>query len=83
MLRVQWMFEVLLQMNERARSLNQPLEEIRVWRFAVEPKLFKDIVRVIVLLFIPAPKKREVIRVSFHVCLVRIYIFSGHFDQPM
>jgi hypothetical protein len=67
MLRVRWMFEVLLQMNKRAGRLDQSLEEICVGRFTVEPKLFQDIVRFVVLLFVPAMKKPAVIRVFFHL----------------
>ena len=62
MLGVRRMFEALLQMNERAGRLDQSLEEVRVGRFGVEPKLFQDIVRLIVPLFVPATKKGTVIR---------------------
>ena len=79
MLSVRRMFEVLLQMNKRARRLDQSLEEIRVGRFTVEPKLFQDIVRFVILLFVPAMKKRAVIRVSFHVCQVRVHLFPSRF----
>ena len=48
MLRVRRMFEVLLQMNERAGGLDQSFEIICIRRFGVEPKLFQNIVRFIV-----------------------------------
>ena len=79
MLGVRRMFEVLLQMNERAGRLDQSLEEVCVGRLGLEPKLFQNVVRLIVLLFVPATKKRAVIRVSFNVRLVWIYIFPSRF----
>ena len=48
MLRVRRMFEALLKMNERAGRLNQSFEIICVGRFRVEPKLFQDIVRLVI-----------------------------------
>jgi hypothetical protein len=70
-------------MNERARRLDQSLEEIRVGRLRVEPKLFQDIVRFVILLFVPAMKKPAVIRVSFNVCLVRVHLSSSRVGQPL
>ena len=81
MLGVRRMFEVLLQMNERAGRLDQSLEKVCVGRFGVEPKLLQDIVRLVVALLVPATEKREVIRVSFHVCLVRVHIFPSRFGH--
>ena len=57
MLGVQRMFEALLKMDERAGRLDQPFEEVGIPRFGVEPKLFQNIVRLVVLLFVPAVKK--------------------------
>jgi hypothetical protein len=59
-----WLFEVLLQMDERAGGLDQPLEILRVVgsRRLLEPNLLEDIVCLIVMLLIPAAKKRPVIR---------------------
>jgi hypothetical protein len=79
MLRVRRMFEVFLKMNEGARGLNQSFEIIGVGRLRVEPKLFQDVVRLIVLLFVPATKKRAIIRVFFHVRLVRVRILPSRF----
>jgi len=70
-------------MNERAGRLDQSLEEVGVGRFGVEPKLFQDIVRLIVPLFVPATKKRAVTWVFFHVCLVQLHIFTGRLGQPL
>ena len=83
MLGVRRMLKSLLKMNEGAGGLNQSFEKIGIRRFGLEPKLFQDIVRLIVLLFVPATKKRAVARVSFHVCLVRVHIFPGRFGQPL
>ena len=82
-LRVRRMLESLLKMNEGPGGLNQSFEIISIRRFGVEPKLFQDIVRFVVPLFVPATKKRAVIRVSFHVCLVRVHIFPSRFGQPL
>ena len=83
MLRVQRMFEVLLKMNERPSGLNQSFEIIGIRRLRIEPKLFQYVVRLIVLLFVPATKKRAVIRVSFNICLVWVNIFPSRFGQPL
>jgi len=83
MLGVRRILEVLLKMNEGPGGLNQSFEKIGIRRLGVEPKLFQDVVRLIVLLFVPATKKRAVIRVSFHLCLVRVHIFPSRFRQPL
>jgi len=80
---VRRMFEALLQMNERAGRLNQSLEEVAVGRFGVEPKLFQDIVRFVVPLFVPATKKPDVVWVRFHVSPVQLHIFPSRFGQPL
>jgi len=80
--RVQWMFEPLLQMNEGARCLDQPFEEIRVARIRFfQPKLLENIVRFIITLLVPAVKKRAIKGVLCDVCLGEIDIFTvqlGH-----
>jgi hypothetical protein len=63
--------------------LDQPLEEVCVGRFGLEPKLFQNIVRFVIALFVPATKKRAVIRVSFNVWLGRVHIFPSRFGQPL
>ena len=50
------MFEILLEMNERARRLNQALEKIVVGGVAIQPDLFKDVVSLVVTLIVPAAK---------------------------
>jgi hypothetical protein len=80
---MQRMLESLLKMNEGPSGLNQSFEIISIRRLGLEPKLLQDIVRLVVALLVPATEKREVIRVSFHVCLVRVHIFPGRFGQPL
>jgi hypothetical protein len=58
--RVRRMFESLLQMNEGAGRLDQALEKIRVAGFRLQPKLLENIVRFIVTLLVPAPKKSAI-----------------------
>lgn len=57
MFRMRWLLEMLLQMNEGAGGLNQPFEVICVARTGLEPKLFENVVRFVVTLFIPAAEK--------------------------
>ena len=83
MLGVRRMLKSLLKMNEGAGGLNQSFEKIGIRRLGVEPKLFQDVVRLIVLLFVPTTKKRAVIRVSFNICLVWVHIFPSRFGQPL
>ena len=54
---VRWVFEVLSEMDESARGLNQSFEEIVVLGVAIQPKLFQHIVRFVVTLLVPAAKK--------------------------
>ena len=83
MLSMRRMFEVLLQMNECASGLNQSFEIIGIGRFGAEPELFQEIVRLIVLLLVPASKKRAIIRVFFHLCLVGTHTFASRVGQPV
>ena len=57
---VRWVFEVLSKMDESARRLNQSFEEIVVLGVAIQPKLFQHIVRFVVMLLVPAAKKRAI-----------------------
>src|SRR5690242_4026568 len=54
------MLEILLQMNERARGLNQSLEKIIVRGVSIEPKMLEHIVRFVVALLVPAAKIRPI-----------------------
>jgi len=81
-LRVAWMFELLLQMNESTRGLNQSLEKLGVGRFGIKPKLFQHVVRLVVLLFVPAAKERAIIRMIFYVRRSWVYIFRA-MSEPL
>ena len=63
MFRMRRMFELLLQMDERAGRLDQSLEILRVLGAdgAVEPDLFENVVRFVITLLVPALKKGAVI----------------------
>jgi hypothetical protein len=74
---MQWMFELFLQMHKSAGCLNQALEKIRLGRVRFQPKLFQNVVRLMVMLLIPATEKRTVTRVCGHFCMVRVPIFHG------
>jgi hypothetical protein len=56
MLRVRWLLEIFLQMNECARGLDQSFEKINVSGLSIEPNLFQNIVRFVVTLVVPASK---------------------------
>jgi hypothetical protein len=62
-------FELLLKMNKSPGGLDQALEEIRIARISFQPQLLQDIVRCVVVLFIPAAEKRAV---KWVVCDVRL-----------
>ena len=51
---------LLLQMDETAGRLDEPLEIICVLRFRPQPEMLEDVVRFVVALFIPATKKAKV-----------------------
>ena len=57
---VRWVFEILLEMDESARRLNQSFEEIVLLGVAIQPKLFQHIVCFVVTLLVPAAKKRAI-----------------------
>jgi len=75
-LRVGWVFESLLKMNKSARCLDQSLEEIRIARIGLQPKLLEDIVRFVITLFVPTTEKRAVKRVLCDVPLTGIDIVT-------
>lgn len=66
-LRMFRMLEIFLEMNESARSLDQPLEEIVVVAVPVEPKVLEHIVSFVVALIVPAPKISAVERMLRHL----------------
>src|SRR4051812_1577699 len=75
-LRVGRLFELQLQMNESAGSLDQAFEEIVVIGILVEPDLFENIVRFVVALLVPALKIRPVIGMVDDRDLVGIAAFT-------
>ena len=59
--------EIFLEMDERARRLDQTLEKIVVVGVGVQPKVLQDVVRFVVTLFVPATKERAVARMLCYV----------------
>jgi hypothetical protein len=51
---------LLLQMDETAGCLDEPLEIIGVLRFRPQPELLEHVVRLVIALLIPATKKAKV-----------------------
>jgi hypothetical protein len=62
MLGMRGVLEIFSKMNERARSLNQTLEEIIVIGVGVEPEMLQHVMRFVVLLIVPTPKIRAIER---------------------
>ena len=57
---MRWMLEMFLEMNESARGLDESFEKMVVVRIGVQPKLLENVVRLIILLLVPALKKRAI-----------------------
>ena len=72
---VRWVFEIFLQMHERARSLNQSFEKVIIVGVAIEPNLLQNVVRLVVTLLVPAAKKRAVKWMGRYVA-GRIYLVA-------
>ena len=60
MFRVRRLLEIFLEMNESARGLNEAFEKIVVLCIRVQPELLENIMRFIVALLVPAPKKSAI-----------------------
>src|SRR5437763_5126436 len=82
MFRVGRVLVMLLQMDERAGCLDQPLEILRVFRryLLTQPHLFQNVVRLVITLLVPASEKGAVIRmgcdpVTAHARFVRAQRF--------
>lgn len=71
MLGMRRMLEVFLQMNKRSGRLNQSLEIFRIVGSRLQPKMLEHIVRFVVMLQIPATKKRTIIWMPRNVCGIR------------
>jgi hypothetical protein len=54
------MLKIFLEMNKRARRLNEPFEKVGIARICFQPQLLQNIVRFVIALFIPAVKKRAI-----------------------
>ena len=74
---------VLLQMDKPARGLDQAFEIIRVLRFRPQPEMLKDVVRLIVALFIPAAEEAEITGMLRDVVRRGIGRSAAHFlEEP-
>src|SRR5437588_12965637 len=71
------MHEILLKMNKCAGCLNQTFEEIVVVRIFVEPKLFQNVVRLVITLLVPTLKIGAVIRMPRDLDFFGIEIFAA------
>jgi len=78
-----WSQILLLQMDKSARRLNQTLEVIGILRLRTQPEVFKNIVRLIVALLIPAAKKTEVARVLRNFCRRRFNRNAAEFFHQL
>jgi hypothetical protein len=67
---------MFLEMNEGARSLDEPFEKLVVIRIGVQPKLLENIVRFVIPLLVPALKKGAIKWVLRDVRLFWIDLFS-------
>ena len=67
-LRMRRMLELLLEMDERPRGLDQALEILRILRAdrVVQPNLLENIMRFIVTLFVPALKEGSIVGMVRH-----------------
>ncbi len=83
MLRVRWVFESLLKMNESAGRLDQAFEVIRITRFRFQPKLLENVMSFVITLCVPAMEKRAVKGVLCNVCQVEIDIVTTQFGHKL
>src|SRR5438445_2312486 len=83
MLRVRRLFELRLKVNESAGCLDQSLEEVRVARIGLQPKLLEDIMRFVIMLFVPTTEKRAVKRVLCDVRLTGIDIVTTQLSRQL
>jgi hypothetical protein len=60
MFHVRRLLEIFLEMNERTCCLNQAFEKIVVIGIGVQPELLENIVRFVITLLVPAPKKSAI-----------------------
>jgi|SRR5689334_18264822 hypothetical protein len=67
MFRMSRMFEVLLKMNKRTGRLDQSFEKIIILGVGIEPKMFQNIVRLVIKPVIPASEISAIKRVLGYV----------------
>src|SRR5947208_4568759 len=77
MFRITLILEILLKFNRCAVCLNQTFEEIVVVRIFVEPKLFQNVVRLVITLLVPTLKIGAVIRMTRDLDFFGIEIFAA------
>src|SRR6266536_1406103 len=76
MLRVRWVFESLLKMNESAGRLDQAFEVIRITRFRFQPKLLENVMSFVITLWVSAMEKRVVNGLVCNISHVQIEIVT-------
>ena len=59
--------ELLLQMDERARNLDEPLKKRVIFVAALKPEMLENVMRLVVLLRVEAGEKAFVMRVERRV----------------
>lgn len=69
--------EIFLQMNEGAGGLDQAFEKIVIGRIFLQPNLFQDVVRLVVLLLVPTLEICAVKWMIDHVPSGRICIIAN------
>jgi hypothetical protein len=79
MLWMRGMLKILFQMNKRTGRLNQPLEKIVISRVFVEPDLFKDVVRFVIALLVPALEVGLIKGMIHHLRIGRICVCPNQF----
>jgi len=75
-LRMGWMLEMFLEMNEGARRLDEPFEKLVVIRIGIQPKLLENIVGFVIPLLVPTLKKAAIKWMFRDVRLVWVDLFS-------
>jgi hypothetical protein len=68
---------LLAEVDKSAGELNEPLVKTMLRPAHLEPKVFQDIMRLVVMLFVPALEKPAIRRVVCDVALVRINLTAG------
>ncbi len=72
MFRMFGVFEVFLQVNERARRLDQSFEVLRVLGLRLQPEMLEHIMGFIITLLVPATKEAAITWVFGDVLRIRV-----------